>query len=225
MPRLNNLAHSQPEHAIIALTGDCTADTHKQLPTLWNQWPQTTKLAVPGNHDLDNTFGLIDAWIYCTSWVTRVNGLVFVSLDTSTNFLLVQYQLDRIRSRAAGGDAVVILYHRWPTANETWVGDRWREFAAGRTLLVLHGHEHPRQFSGSLWEPRARLGTLTCYRSKVYSSTNGRRGLSHVITWENQQFTYAAVQGDLHVGAQPNKLLDASGGSVFLKEDCAAKGV
>jgi hypothetical protein len=198
MPRLNNLAHSQPEHAIIALTGDCTSDTHKQLPALWNQWPQTTKLSVPGNHDLDYTFDLLDDWIHCTPWVTRVDGLVVVGLDTSTSFLGVQYQLDRLKSRATGGDAVVILSHRWPTrpVDKRFIGDALRKFVGNRPLLVLHGHEHPYPFE-RLWEEHATMGSLTCFRSKVSSSARYTRGLAQIVTWENQQFSCSVVQGDL----------------------------
>jgi hypothetical protein len=196
MPRLNNLAHSQPANAIIALTGDCTSDLHKQLPATWNLWPQPIKLSVPGNHDQDDTFDLLGDWKHSTPWVERVEGLVFVGLDTANGFLLMQQQLDRIAARAVGGDAIVILSHRWPTLRDTWVGERWRRLAAGRPLLVLHGHEH-RNFNGSLWERTARIRALTCYRSKVYSSANGRRGLAHAITWDGNQFVCDLAQGNL----------------------------
>jgi 3',5'-cyclic AMP phosphodiesterase CpdA len=198
MPRLNNLAHSHPEIDVVAVTGDCTSLGNKRLPADWNQWPQHLKLSVPGNHDLDDTFDLLDDWIHCAPWVTRVNGLVFVGLDTSMSFLGIQYQLDRLRSRATGGDAVVMLSHRWPSLSidERFIGNTLTKFVGNRPLLVLHGHEHPYPFE-RLWEEHAKMGSLTCYRSKVSSSARNTRGLAHIVTWENQQFSCSVVQGDL----------------------------
>jgi Calcineurin-like phosphoesterase len=115
MPRLDNLAHAHTECEVIAVTGDCTSIGNTQLPATWNQWPQRLKLSVPGNHDLDDTFDLLDDWFHCTPWVTTVDGLVFVGLNTATGFLGIKSQLDRLKPRAANGDAVVILSHRWPS--------------------------------------------------------------------------------------------------------------
>lgn len=127
----------------------------------------------------------------------RFDELIFIGVDTSTDFLRVPYQLDRVKSEAAGGDAVVLLSHRWPTVYDKGVGEAIKKFVGARIVLVLHGHEHPREFSGTFWDKSAKIGILTCYRSRVYSSVVGRRGLGHLITWENKQFKYSVVQGTL----------------------------
>lgn len=195
MCRLNNLARSRPACDVLALTGDCTSRKAEQLPKHWNEWPQRLKLSVPGNHDLPHTFDLLSQWEHDAPWVRRLNELIFIGVDTSKGFLSVPYQLDRIRSDAAGGEAIILLSHRWPTLYDKWVGEVLGKFAGNRSLLILHGHEHPREFSGTMWEKSAKVGALTCKRSKVCSSVSLRRGLGHLIIWENKQFKCSEVQG------------------------------
>lgn len=198
MPRLRNLAQSRPVTDVVAVTGDCASLVNKQLPADWNNWPQYLKLSVPGNHDFEETFDLLDDWVHCPPWVARVDGLVFIGVDTSMTFLGLQYQLDKLRSRANGGDAIVMLSHRWPSTatDQRFTGEALKKFIGDRQLLLLHGHQHPYPFE-RLWDERATLGSLTCYRSQVSTSARHRRGLVNIVSWENQRFTCQALQGDL----------------------------
>jgi hypothetical protein len=128
---------------------------------------------------------------------TGLEDLVFVGLDTVEHFLALDSQLDKVRSETDGGAAIILMSHRWPESYERErVGETFKTFANGRNLLFLHGHVHPRGFTGLLWDPSAQVGGLNCYRSNVYSGFNRRRGIAHHITWQRNQFLCSEVRGE-----------------------------
>ena len=53
------------------------------LPEHWNDWPQSLKLSVPGNHDSPETFVHLTSWIHETPWFRRHDDLAFLGIDTS----------------------------------------------------------------------------------------------------------------------------------------------
>ena len=198
MRRLDQLACSLPKCEVLALTGDCTSNSTDQLPQKWDNWPQRLKISVPGNHDYSYTFDLLPNWISHTPWAYRLDDLIFIGIDSSDNFSYTIDQLQQLdRSEIEGGSALVILTHRWSdsqSANEVakFLGD----FTSCRSLLVLHGHEHPASFDGSFWDESASIGQLKCYRSKVTSCSRPKRGCAHLIIWENGSFRYSVIRGD-----------------------------
>lgn len=106
-------------------------------------------------------------------------------------------QLDKVRSETTGGLAVVLMSHRWPEFYERdRIGRTLKAFASGRILLYLHGHYHPRRFTGLLWDDSAQIGDLNCFRSNVYSGFNRRRGIAHHIIWRDRQFLCSEVRGE-----------------------------
>ncbi len=198
MRRLDQLAHCLTECDVVALTGDCTSTTSDQLPEYWDDWPQPLKLSVPGNHDFSNTFDTLLNWCHRAPWVSRVNDLVLVGIDSADGFDDISSQLSQLAtSELAAGSAVVLLSHQWPGSwNDDMIVDSLIKLTNGRPLLVLHGHEHPISFNGSLWDDSANLGSLKCYRSKVTCCSRPLRGHAHFIRWENGAFDYSVVRGN-----------------------------
>lgn len=196
MCRLDDLG-TRRKCDVVALTGDCTSSFETRIPSAWNEWPQQYKFAVPGNHDHEDTFADLTEWTYeKDGWAKNVGPLGFVGVDTSENWGVAVKQLQRFGSDAFRSiSAFVVLSHRWPNDNEVdRAGEALHSLAHDKPLVVLHGHDHPREFDGSLWEPEARLGRFPCCRSKVCSSAT-ERGLAHYITWVNGQFSYERVRG------------------------------
>ena len=186
MRRLEALAISQEHTDVIALTGDCASGMTTQVPATWNDWPQKLKLSVPGNHDRNETFNLLYQWTHKTPWVQQLGDLTFIGLNTSKDCLEIKEQLDGLDlSCKAAGSAVVILSHRWPDETDSRrLGGAIRKLASHHPVLVLHGHDHPEHFSGSLWDRTARLGELNFFRSKVCSSVSQKRAIANLITWD-----------------------------------------
>ncbi len=177
---------------------ECESTASLQLPEGWDKWPQALKLAVPGNHDSSNTFDTLLSWHHRTPWVSRLHDLVFIGIDSSQGFKEFSSQLSRLpRSELNGGSAVVLLSHQWPgTWNDKSIGDSLNELRNGRKLLVLHGHEHPPSFNGSLWESSGKIGSLTCYRSKITCCSRPKRGRAHLIEWKGGAFVHYVVRGN-----------------------------
>jgi calcineurin-like phosphoesterase family protein len=198
MRRLNQLACSLPQCDVLALTGDCTSDLTDQLPLHWDEWPQRLKLSVPGNHDCSHTFNLLPNWYHRAPWTCRLNELTFIGIDSSNGFSDISHQLQQLnRPDIESGSALVLLSHRWPDSLEAKrVGEVLSELLNNRVLLVLHGHEHPSSFSGSLWEESANISHVMCYRSKVTSCSRPKRGRGHLITWENGGFRCFVVRSN-----------------------------
>jgi predicted phosphodiesterase len=211
MRRLRHLARFHADCDVVALTGDCTSSSNRQLPDEWNEWPQRLKLAMPGNHDDLNTFDLLHGWRWLPKWeygrerhpplVHRLNDLLFVGVDTSDKrrpYAELEADLDKIKqTEAADTSAVVLLTHIWPCWGEAEeMGEILRGFIGNRSLLVLHGHWHNGNSKGSEWEAAAKIGGVTYYRSKAISCKGPKRGRGHLITWGNSQFTCSEVQGE-----------------------------
>lgn len=195
MGRLHNLAYSLPDCDVVALTGDCTSSTVRQLGDELNEWPQKRKFSVPGNHDFADTFDLLDAWEHRAPWSCVVDSVLFVGLDTSNGCGEVSDQLATVAD--CDTTAIVILSHQWPESYRIPAFEKPLElFVGGRSLLVLHGHAHPSYFPGLLWDDASPLATRRCCRSKVCSSVSGNRGLGHLITWDGRAFTCRGVQGE-----------------------------
>jgi calcineurin-like phosphoesterase family protein len=198
MWRLDELAHTYAHCDVITITGDYTSSSKRQLPAEWNDWPHRVKLAVPGNHDDDDTYDNLTRWgkTSNTPWVYTYGGLCFVGVDTSDGFSSAKKFLyeNRYYYRSKG-DAVVLLTHIWPYfyMNDE-LSDAVVEFLGDRLLLVLHGHFHKATFQAE-WDPCAKLGNISYYRSHVYSAASARKGLAHLITFTGDEFTCEEIQG------------------------------
>lgn len=193
MARLSDLANGNSSWDVIALTGDCAG----VLPDHWNEWPQSLKLSVPGNHDSPETFVHLTSWIHKTPWFCRYNDLAFLGIDTSDlrrPFGTLKEQLDAFWDEPlAGVSAFVVLTHQWPLDDEVdGAGQLLGKFVDKRQLLVLDGHNHPR---GSNWDMNAKLGSNSCFRSTVISC-NKPKGTGHLIKWNDNVFDCEDVRGE-----------------------------
>lgn len=196
MKRLERLAFDQHDCDVVALTGDCTSKTCKQVPATWNSWPQQLKLAVPGNHDDDKTFDALDSWTATKPpWVVRHQDLLILGLGSLKASPL--------------GDCIAICDCRdWQGINGLVVLCHYKpDFARNRDLLSLlqslpgsgavvwlHGDEHPGSFSTE-WDESGFLGERKFFRSNVYSAADRRRGIAHRIEWKEGQFRCEPVGG------------------------------
>jgi hypothetical protein len=190
MIRLNNLAKLCSRCDIVAHTGDCVSQTCDQLPAEWDKWPQRLKLSVPGNHDYDHTFDLLQTWHHRTPWACRLEDLVFVGLDPCLLEHGAGSRQQPIDLKDARG--VVALLHRRP---EDRFLNALSVVVGSKALLILHGHEHPNCFSGSEWDESGQVGSRPYFRSKVCSSVSRKRGLGHIILWTDESFACMQVQG------------------------------
>ena len=108
---------------------------------------------------------------------------------------------ERGRREWEGCRGIVVLCHYRPDFRiHTELADVLLAFAGSRTLLWLHGHEHPSSFTGAEWDDSGRLGDRNFFRSKVCSSADGRRGLGHRIEWNSATFTRTEVRGQWRTG-------------------------
>ena len=192
MVRISALASQQPSWDVVALTGDCAG----VLPEEWNEWPQTLKLAVPGNHDSPDTFKHLTRWTSKTPWFLRHEDLAFLGIDTSDlsrPFRTLEEQLDAFWDENIDGvGAFVLLTHQWPLGEELAdTGKLLSKFVDNRRLLVLDGHNHPR---GTCWENSAKWGSITCYRSTVISC-NAPKGSCQLLSWNTKGFACETVRG------------------------------
>ena len=193
MACLSNLASAHPKWDVVALTGDCAG----VLPECWNDWPQPLKLSVPGNHDSPETCIHLTSWINNTPWFRRNNDLAFLGIDTSdlsSPFGRLEEQLDAFWDQdITGVSAFVLLTHQWPLGNEVnAASELLAKFIDKRQLLVLDGHNHPRD---TRWETNAELGPITCFRSTVISC-NKPKGNANLVTWNGQAFERETVRGE-----------------------------
>lgn len=193
MSRLSDLANGHPKWDVVALTGDCAG----VLPESWNDWPQSIKLSVPGNHDSPETFAHLTSWIHETPWFHRHNDLAFLGIDTSDltgPFGALEEQLDAFWDEdIAGVSGFVVLTHQWPSDNEVdRAGELLAKFIDKRQLLILDGHNHPH---GTNWEMNAKLGPIACFRSTVISC-NAPKGTGHLLTWNSKRFHCETVRGE-----------------------------
>lgn len=193
MARLSDLAKSHPKWDVVALTGDCSG----VLPGDWNDWPQSLKLSVSGNHDSSATFAHLNSWVHKTPWFLRHDELVFLGIDTSDlshPFAKLEDQLDAFWDEDIKSVSVfVLLTHQWPLDHELdQAGQLLAKFIGKSQLLVLDGHNHPR---GTKWDMNASLGPIPCFRSTVISC-NAPKGTGHLITWNGKRLDCEAVRGE-----------------------------
>ena len=193
MARLSDLASGHPKWDVVALTGDCAG----VLPEHWNDWPQSLKLSVPGNHDSPETFVHLTSWIHETPWFRRHNDLAFLGIDTSdlrSPFGTLEEQLDAFWDEDIKSvSGFVLLTHQWPPDNEVdGAGQLLAKFIDKRQLVVLDGHNHPR---GTTWATNAKLGSMACSRSTVISC-NVPKGNAHLVGWNGNGFDCEAVRGN-----------------------------
>lgn len=191
MARLSDLANGHPNWDVIALTGDCAG----VLPEHWNDWPQSVKLSVPGNHDSPETFVHLTSWIHETPWFRRHDDLALLGIDTSdlkSPFETLEEQLDGFWDEdITGVSGFVVLTHQWSN-DADGAGQLLAKFIDNRQLLVLDGHNHPR---GTTWDTNAKLGPIVCSRSTVISC-NVPKGGGHLLTWSNKAFDCETLRGE-----------------------------
>jgi 3',5'-cyclic AMP phosphodiesterase CpdA len=191
MRNLTKLAIRRKDCDVIALTGDCTSSTMREIPAEWNEWPQRYKLAVPGNHDDVGTYASLTKWICGAPWKKELKDLTFVGLDTATDVTCenVNAQLRDVSASWLFTPAVVVLLHQWPTyVDKVKFGALFRKYFRDKPSQFLHGHNHPSSFIGYEWHEREEVGEFCCYRSRIYSAKQNS-GLAHRIVWEEGQFS------------------------------------
>jgi hypothetical protein len=171
MARVSNLAGICDDCDAVAHTGDCGSVARPQAPVEWNAWPQSLKLAVPGNHDRTDTFALLPTWKQNSSWACPFKDLMFVGLHwrrpiSSQIFLRA---LDFGRSAA-----VVALCHERPVGRPHGNTDRsmWPKNAAHTSRSRT-----PHRFFGNRMGPGTTRGSSPPLRTTIFQiHAGGPRG-------------------------------------------------
>lgn len=184
---------------MVAVTGDVVKKDALELPEAWNSWPQPIKLAIPGNHgDHSMAFRLLDQWQTTAPWAGVRQRCLFVCLGIKFTDDMRPWLLNvREQSAKEGLRAVVVLSHCRPRGTAL---DSLRQLSEKTPLLILHGDEHPKGFSGLEW--RTPCDGEGVFRSNVCSSPPYRedgtaeKGLAHVIQLcSNGEFTAIKERG------------------------------
>lgn len=184
MWRINLLANRRADCDVVAVTGDVVSKSRLQLPAEWNSWPQRLKLAVPGNHgDHSQAFTKLTRWQTTVPWFGEFAGVLFICAGIALDDVGEKFWSDvQAHSDVLPLRAVVILSHFRPRGPFL---SRCRQLGGSRLVLVLHGDEQPKRFSGIEWSVPADGERV--FRSHVCSSPQYRpdrsveKGIAHVI--------------------------------------------
>lgn len=195
---IDKLITQVPDCDVVAFTGDSTSGYTPFVPESWDEWPFKLKLSVPGNHDRNYSFKHLNSWHHQTPWSTLYKDLLFIGLPLKHKGMdtfirnISQYDIKLARG-------IVVLSHICPI-NTTWydLGSVLKDLADYRKILLLHGHEHPVSFSGHNWENFNKIDNIKYYYlSHVCSSIPTKRGIGHLITWNNYKtFKCEVVQSE-----------------------------
>ena len=198
--RLQNLAKDFSECEVVAHTGDATSN-FRNPSSAWNDWPQQAKLSVPGEHgETRDSYSHLTNWIWSTPWHCSVGDLLFLGID---GFSTIRSLIATVPSTAQNSAcAIVILAHQLGYRNFGQIlsfaeplAPEIVRFARNRPILFLHGHDHPEDASGSVWDTDFPIGKSVSYRSNVCSSARHNRGRANLITWDGTRFRCESVQG------------------------------
>ena len=194
--RIDALVEQYSSCNILALTGDCTSSMLEKVPRLWNDYPQELKLAVPGNHDDEDVFSSLTDWIHKTPWTTTYHELLFVGINTESQTQNLRQNMSAIdRKSIKQCEGVVLLAHDWRQSIDDAVHHGLvKDIRHNKPILILHGHDHPREFSGSYWSVPDKGQDQLMYKSHVCSSVSRWRGLGHLIVWKDGTFSCEMVQ-------------------------------
>jgi len=174
--------------------------SNPNLPASWSDWPQSLKLAVPGDHDQTTTFDELNTWISNTPWRCHLNDIVFIGIDTRMGWAQLAQQIENSLCNIERLRALALLFHHWPNeSNAAFIASLLKQYAHSLSILVMHGHIHPRNSEDPEWDDQAKLAGLPCYRSKMISSARRSRGSGALITWDGSRFRHKVVQGSLQI--------------------------
>jgi hypothetical protein len=187
MGKLDGLARTSESIDVIACTGDSASYSSPIVPALWNAWPQRLKLAVPGNHCHPNTYQFLTSWRTSPPYATVYRDLLFLGLYAPANWATVTIQLTQCHP-SGQYSGVVVLSHTKPDLSLDSASEQLTRLVGSRPVLLLHGHDHPRDRRIPEWEIGFRFSGLQCARSKVYSAAGGLRGIGAVIRWDGAEF-------------------------------------
>ena len=173
---------------VAACTGDCATKSSPVVPSSWDHWPHTLKVAVPGNHDYPHTFANLQMWKTRAPWCVEFHDLLFAGIDSTTKPLV----MPSIRARPGYEEirGIVILSHHLLSEEKYHALITGLIGCRAVPVLVLHGHNHPRFSPDYEWEPNGMLGEYVCSRSRVTTCSSSRRGLVAVISWQNGSFAH-----------------------------------
>ena len=196
MERLHDLAETNRDCDIVAATGDYVSNHNSVLPANWDNWPQQLKLSVPGGHsDQTDAFNKLRNWTHQVPWVVYFGDVAFIGVNSEKTGGAREFLQATVLTSESR--AIVLLCHEWISGYYVTVGleEPLAALAESRQLLVLHGHEHPREFDGVEWDETGRVAGKPFYRSRVCSSARVRRGMGNRILWDCERFSSTPVQG------------------------------
>ena len=194
MSRIKALAHKYRYAEVFAFTGDGTSQSTSRVPSCWNEFPQKLKLAVPGNHDDPLAYETLAEWVHLTPWCELYKDLLFVGIDRISPMTLRPGRIAYPDTANALG--LVLLIHELDSPRRPLVEKLQCELNKKSVpTLVLFGHDHPREFSGSEWTEETTSSGSPLFLSRVCSSMSRRRGLAHLVTWDGGRFSCKGSSG------------------------------
>lgn len=191
MARVNALARSSAAD-VVAYTGDSFSYSFPQLPAEWDGWPQSLKLAVPGEHCNLDTYDKLNSWCAAAPWWRLYKGLLFVGIDSRQGFWSAAVQ--RVVEEAPGDCAAILLlsHHRVIGNHGEDLLSALFQACGPKPLVLLHGHEHGGvAMESQEWQDDFKVGPHLIYRSKVITSARKSRGFGAHVSWDGHRFSWA----------------------------------
>lgn len=198
--RLISLARRHDDWDVVAMTGDSASGVGPYAPPDLNDLPQPHLFSVPGNHDQEDTFVHLTRWVTKAPWARAVKDAWFIGLHHETKWRGPDALARSLASLPDREPTRMVFLMHYPPNNMRSTLDALFQQAPlkGLTapLLILHGHNHPGDFTGT-WEPEVRLSCgRTASVSHVYSAARRNRGAGHLITWRERVPECTSKRGD-----------------------------
>jgi hypothetical protein len=193
MARVDELARSSAAD-VVAYTGDSFSYSFPQLPPEWDRWPQSVKLAVPGEHCNPDSYDNLNSWCAAAPWWRVYEHLLFVGIDSRQGFWSAAAQ--RVVEDVPGHCAAILLlsHHRvFGNHGERLLAGLF-EACGPKPLVLLHGHEHGGvAMESQEWQDDFMVGSHIICRSKVITSARKNRGCGAHVNWDGHRFSCATV--------------------------------
>jgi predicted phosphodiesterase len=178
------------KNACVAITGDVCSEVNKKASPKYNDLPNPDVWLVPGNHDtpIPSRLGHLNRVRWQTPYLVERSNSIVLGLN-SEDIEGVEGQLRILDDGPKGSDekVVIVLHHKPFNADLVEVLLSWACSASKiRSLVLLHGHEHPDETFFAEWSER-KLDRVSILTSNLYSANTwfchyGLAGCANLIT-------------------------------------------